>query len=119
MKTYGFYSAKAAELCSTIIYLSEGGVKGMGVNYIVILQDDFDWACFYRKNKEQALADIQNDFLSLGREKPELIADWNGFMVVNFYKTVPSLDEYRKVIHQYCSTAHYLDDSNPHEIKKL
>ena len=25
MKTYGFYSEQAAELCGTIIYLSEGG----------------------------------------------------------------------------------------------
>ena len=90
----------------------------MGIVYTVILQDDFDWN-YVNKNKKEVLKEIQDEFGEAYRTRPELLGEWYGFMVLDCHKTAVWMDEYKNIILRHCDTAHYCDDINPYEWKKL
>ena len=90
----------------------------MGIVYTAILQDDFDWN-YIGKDKKKVLKNIQDQFSSLDRARPDLLGEWYGFMVLDCHKTAPWMDEYKAILLANCDTAHYFDDINPYEMKKL
>lgn len=90
----------------------------MGLTYTAILQDGFDWA-YIGTSKKKYLEKIQASFEALNRAKPELLGEWYGFMVLDFDKTSVWIEEYADIILKNCDTAHYWNNENPYEIKKL
>lgn len=90
----------------------------MGIVYTTLIQDDFDWN-YIGKDKKSILKQIQKEFKKIDREPPVLLGEWYGFMVLDCHKTEVWMDEYKVILLRYCDTAHYWDDNNPYEVKKL
>ena len=90
----------------------------MGIAYTALIQDDFDWN-YVGKEKNSVLEEIQKEFETAGRAKPELLGEWYGFMVLDCHKTSVWIDEYKEILLKYCDTAHYWDDNNPYIVNKL
>jgi hypothetical protein len=90
----------------------------MGIEYTALLQDDSNWQ-YVGKSKETVFREIEAAFSAIERPMPELLGSWYGFMVLDCHKTSIWLPEYAKILLKHCDTAHYWDDGNPYEIKKL
>jgi hypothetical protein len=81
----------------------------MGVCYTVILQDDFNWN-YDCADKHLAFHKLKKAFNKIG-SRPEMIAEWYGYMVIDFDKTF--IPEYERMILKCCDSAYYFTDLDP------
>lgn len=90
----------------------------MGIVYTALLQHDCNWN-YVNKDKKAVLKEIQDEFSNADRPRPELLAEWFGFMVLDCHKTAVWMDEYKEILLKHCDTVHYWDDYDPYNVKKL
>lgn len=82
----------------------------MSACYIVILQDDFDWA-YTNRTKEASFNLICEEFAKIDLPKPTKLAEWSGRMVLDLDKTYPGKNVCNILLNYSDSAMAYTDES--------
>jgi hypothetical protein len=90
----------------------------MGIEYKVIVQDDFNWE-YIGKTKSNILNELCDEIEKLERARPIIMFEWYGYALLDFHKTTPNLKEYGNLILKYCDSAHFIADDREWEIIKI